>query len=54
MVIKGYFDESGKLADSKHVVFGGFVIRDSYGEVLTEEWNKLILPLGIANLSIRY
>ena len=30
MVLRAYFDESGKLADSKFVVFGGCLARESY------------------------
>jgi len=40
LVLHGFFDESGKLADSEYVVFAGFVARPESWDHFSFEWKK--------------
>lgn len=53
MVLRAYFDESGKLADHQFVVFGGCIAPEPNWEVITTRWNEHIFPRGLSCISMK-
>lgn len=44
LILIGAFDESGKLDDTEHVSFAGFVAKPAKWEEFREEWRRLLRP----------
>lgn len=53
VVVKASFDESGKLADTEIVVFGGCVARAGAWEEISARWSDLLSAKGIAYLTMK-